>query len=59
MYKLHNLWYGGNRTDPTFMLMCKNMFDYMRVITTEDNILYEMKRDDIKYKMNDWLYDHK
>ena len=35
------------------------MFDYMRVITTEDNILYEMKRDDIKYKMNDWLYDHK
>lgn len=59
MHELHNLWYDGNRTDPTFMLMCKNMLDYMRVVTTEDNILYKMTRDDIKYKMNDWLYDHK
>lgn len=59
MHELRNLWYNGNRTDPTFMLMCKNMLDYMRVVTTEDNILYEMTRDDIKYKMNDWLYDHK
>ena len=35
------------------------MLDYMRVVTTEDNILYEMTRDDIKYKMEDWLYGHK
>lgn len=35
------------------------MLDYMRVVTTEDNILYEMTRDDIEYKMNNWLYNHK
>ena len=59
MHELHNLWYDGNRTDPMFIIMCKNMLDYMRVITTEDNILYEMTRDDIKYNMEDWLYGHK
>lgn len=59
MHELHNLWYDGNRNDSVFILMCKNMLDYMRVVTTEDNILYEMTRDDIKYNMEDWLYGHK
>ena len=59
MHELHNLWYDGNRHDPVFILMCKNMLDYMRIVTTEDNILYEMTRDDIKYNMEDWLYGHK
>lgn len=36
MHELHNLWYDGNRNDPVFILMCKNMLDYMRVTTMED-----------------------
>lgn len=59
MHELHNLWYDGNRNDPMFILMCKNMLYYMRIVTTEDKILYEMTRDDIKDCMEDWLYSHK
>ena len=56
MHELHNIWYDGNRNDPTFMLMCKNMLDFVRVVTPEDVMLYQTMRDDIKYNMEDWLY---
>lgn len=59
MHELHNLWYDGNRNDPMFILMCKNMLDFVRVVTTEDKILYEMARGNIKDCMEDWLYSHK
>lgn len=35
------------------------MLYYMRIVTTEDKILYEMTRDNIKDCMEDWLYSHK
>jgi hypothetical protein len=56
MHELHNIWYDGNRNDPTFMLMYKNMLDFVSVITPEDIMLYQVMRDDIKYNMEDWLY---
>lgn len=56
MYELHNIWYDGNRNDPTFILMCKNMLDFVRVVTAEDVMLHQVMRDDIKYNMEDWLY---
>lgn len=59
MHELHNLWYDGNRNDPMFILMCKNMLDFVRVVITEDKILYEMTRGNIKDCMEDWLYSHK
>lgn len=59
MHELHNLWYDGNRSDPMFILMCKNMLDYVRVVTPEDDWLYGVMREDIKYNMEDWLYDQK
>nr|DAP32902.1 MAG TPA: hypothetical protein [Caudoviricetes sp.] len=55
VHELHNIWYDGNRSDPMFMIICKNMLDYMRIETTEDSILYEVMRDDVKYNTEDCL----
>lgn len=59
MHELHKIWYDGNRTDPTFITMCKSMLCCVRVETTEESILYEVMRDDVRYSIEDWLRSNK